>query len=183
MPGIKNPLRVIGSYIFLFFGDSVDLFAVYYDGPYESRGLFFLRAWVPEDQEIKDLDGDGRPEFQAILSSLRHPISLETAGVGKVLVIYRFVPSSQNGCARFITLKGMSYEKIFLEHAKKMKQEKKTFAWLAAIESTENPKLIREAMDEFWELPSIKDEDKKKIIELLVKNGFTGINPYDRNPR
>jgi hypothetical protein len=178
MPAEKNPLRVIGSYVFLFFGDSIDLFAVYYDGPYESRGLFFLRAWVPEDQEIKDLDGDGCPEFQAF-----GRVSPEFPQ-GRVFGIYRFVPNvDMYGCAKFIRVKGRPYEKIFVDYAKKVKEEKNIFAWLAAVESTENPELIKEAMDEFWRLPSLRDEDKKKIVELLVKNGFTGIKPYDRNSR
>jgi len=178
MPGLKNPLRVLGSYVFLFFGDSIDLFAVYYDGPYESRGLFFLRAWVPEEQEIKDLDGDGRPEFQAF-----GRVSPEFPE-GRVFGIYRFVPGVDlYSCAKFIRVKGKPYEKIFIDYAKKAKEEKNTFAWLAAIENTENPVLIKKAMDEFWKLPSLRDEDKKKTVEQLIKNGFLGIKPYDRNSR
>jgi hypothetical protein len=183
MPGSKNPLRVLGSYVFLFFGDSIDLFAVYYDGPYESRGLFFLRAWVPEEQEIKDLDGDGRLEFQAF-GRIKGSIPPEIAAVGKILTIYRFVPNSDRyGCAKFVSLKGKPYENIFLEHAKQMKDQKMIMAWLAAVESAENSQFISEAMDEFWKLPSLKEEVKKKIIGILVDNGFTGLKPYDRNPQ
>ncbi|TAN41562.1 MAG: hypothetical protein EPN22_15030 [Nitrospirae bacterium] len=45
--------------------------------------------------------------------------------------------------------------------------------WLAAVESTQNPELIRAALARLKTLPYINSKKKQELVELLIRDGFT----------
>lgn len=189
MPGCKDPvkpdcgdpLRRAGEFVALFMADT-ELFAVY--NPVTSFGsgeLSYLYAYVPE-QDITDIEGDGNLEIRAFIW-LKTDAKRLSVPITRVMAIYQYIEHDKNcGCSKFVRVKGRAYEKIYVEYANKMKKEKKIIAWLAAVESTENPELIKTALGEFKNLPSPDHNEKQSILEMLINNGFSGLKTSDKNP-
>jgi hypothetical protein len=175
-----NPLRDAGGYIALFMYGSE--FAIYHPlVNHGSGGLSYLYAYVPE-QEIRDIDGDGNLDIKAFVWLKDTPKRLSVP-ITQVMAIYQYIEHDKNcGCSKFVKVKGRAYEKVYMEYANKMKEEKKIVAWLAAVECTENPNLIRTALDEFRNLSSLDHKEKQVILEMLINNGFEGLKINKRNP-
>jgi len=175
-----NPLRDAGGYIALFMYGSQ--FAMYHPVVnYGSGGLSYLDAYVPE-QDITDIDGNGNLDIKAFVRLKDTPIRLSVP-ITQVMAIYQYIEYDRNcGCSKFVKVKGRAYEKVYMEYVNKMKQEKKIIAWLAAVECTENPDLIRTAVDEFMNLPSMDQKEKQVILEMLINNGFGGLKINKKNP-
>jgi hypothetical protein len=176
-----NPLREAGGYIFLFFMGFGDFFAAYNPvSNYGSGELSYLQEYVPE-QDIIDIDGDGNLEIKAFMT-LRD-IKRISVPITRVMAIYQYIEHDKNcGCSKFVKVKGRAYEKVYMEYANEMKLEKKMIAWLAAVECTENPDLIRTALDEFMNLPSPDQKEKQIILEMLINNGYGGLKIHKKNP-
>ena len=175
-----NPLRDAGGYIALFMYGSQ--FAIYHPVVnYGSGGLSYLDAYVPE-QEITDIDGDGNLEIKAFITLKGIPLKLSIP-ITQVMAIYQYIEYDRNcGCSKFVKVKGRAYEKVYMEYASRMKEEKKIVAWLAAVECTENPDLIRPALEEFVNFPSPDQKEKQVILEMLINNGFEGLKITRKNP-
>lgn len=175
-----NPLRDAGGYIALFMYGSE--FAIYNPvGNYGSGGLSYLREYVPE-QDITDIDGDGNLDIKAFVWLKDTPRGLSIP-ITRVMAIYQYKPYDKNcGCSKFVKVKGRAFERVYMEYANEMKQGKKTIAWLTAVECTENPDLIRKALDEFMSLPSMDQKEKQVILEMLINNGFGGLEINKKNP-
>ena len=156
---------------------------------------FFLRKMKPN---FADLDGDGY--YETIGYDYIRPTSVEEGNFwaregGEVLVIYRY----KNGFKR---IKGRSFEKYYMEHAHnlleknypawidKLKNTKTDSfdsqlkretvyriiaAWLATVESTQNPELIKAAFKKMRELPYPLEEEKQEIVKKLIEYGYTGL--------
>ncbi|MCL4456178.1 MAG: hypothetical protein M1147_07425 [Nitrospirae bacterium] len=181
-PSRKNAMQQVGAYIVLFFED--DDFGVYDTHRNKLFYLSYSKEWLPlgiyvPEQEITDIDGDGNIEIKAFVSlkgTIKNP-----GGRSNILSIYRYIPyDKQCSCQRFVLMKGKIYEKIFIEHANKMKENGDIKAWLGTIANIEDPELIKKTLTDFWKLPTPDDKNKQRIIELLTINGF--LKPDDKNP-
>jgi len=179
-PDCGNPLRKAGEFIALFMAESG--FAMYNPvGGHGSGELSYLFADVPE-QDITDIDGDGNLDIKAFVRLKDTPKRLPVP-ITRVMAIYQYIEHDKNcGCSKFVRVKGRVYEKVYMEHASKMKEEKKIVAWLAAVECTENPELIKIALDEFMNLPSLDQKEKQVILEMLINNGFRGLKINHKTP-
>ncbi|MBI5212125.1 MAG: hypothetical protein HY957_01980 [Nitrospirae bacterium] len=162
-----NPMRKIGSKILLFYDRG--RLGIYWD-ELMSGTLREFDGNVPI-QNIADIDGDGNFEIKAF-TYIKNPA--KSFSTFEVFGIYSYLYSKDCGCSKFARLKGKPFEKIYIEHAKKIKKSN-LVDWLAAIESTENPDLIKQALDEFWKLSFPDDKEKQRILELLIDNGSVGL--------
>jgi hypothetical protein len=146
------------------------------------------------NETIGDFDGDG---FVEVLN-----LELKEAGTGKnmdtganfgVRSIYRYVPGGGIGgqyypfpSPRFERVKGRKFEKYFMAHAKRqidkiqqlLNQKKYKYIeglildWLATVESTQNPELIKEALAQLESLPFPEEKRKKELIKMLIRDGY-----------
>ncbi len=178
----------------------VVIYQTWYSGSYRIGILDGRRytefALGTHEPVFEDLDGDGRYEVMAhqyITASskneFKEPIlNYSTKVNGPLLAIYRYTP-------RFERVKGKGFEKYFIEHAGELIEKKYPLwiekgkkpymtdavkrqlnyiveSWLATIESTQDPKIIKEALGKLKELPYPPGEEKKKVLERLIKNGY-----------
>jgi len=169
-PAGEHPLRQFvtqqGTIIAIFMND---FFGIYRDGAYIQNKLKIIHGNVGEN-DVADLDGDGYLEVKVMNGipniGSQGPVFLE---------IYRYIPWDQScQSSTFQRLKGRSLEHQFLDHANKMKSEGQVAAWLAAIESTEDPNLIKQALDEFLKEASSGSEHAK-LLDKLVNAGYSGL--------
>jgi hypothetical protein len=145
---------------------------------------------------FEDLDGDGMYETMAHkyielswATGVMEPISEFSHMVdGPLLAIYRYTPD-------FVRVKGKGFEKYFVAHAKELIEGKylkwleKGKAsgmtekvrkqldyivqnWLATIESTQDPVIIKDALKKLGNLPYPSTLAKKGTIERLVRQGY-----------
>ncbi|MBI5212127.1 MAG: hypothetical protein HY957_01990 [Nitrospirae bacterium] len=127
---------------------------------------------------------------EAFYERVRGPVISVDIG-DEILEIFRYA----NNCECFRRVKGKNFERYFLDHARNLIEKKypkwlgkakadsfdiKTRrqlnwiigGWLATVESTHNPELIREALNKLKELPYPSEEEKQKILEKLIQNGY-----------
>lgn len=186
-------LKKVGSLIILYQGG----FGDYKISIYEKNELRTLHLGR-KDPNFSDLDGDGYFEtigYEPISIRIAEYKSVEGERQANVLVIYRY----NNGFSR---IKGKSFEKYYMEHAQELIEKKypewldklnrtkeasfdrelkrRTVysiiaAWLATIENTQNPELIKETLKKLKELPYPSEEEKQAIVKKLVQYGYTGL--------
>ena len=145
---------------------------------------------------FEDLDGDGMNETMvhkyidlSWSTGVMEPISEFSHTVdGPLLAIYRYTPD-------FVRVKGKGFEKYFAAHAKELIEDKypkwmkkgETFGmtekvrkqldhivqnWLATIESTQDTRIIKEALKKLEVLPYPSPLAKQGTIERLVRQGY-----------
>lgn len=144
---------------------------------------------------FEDLDGDGMYETMVHLYiphvSPGMGVTEEVSHLdvdGPILGIYRHTP-------RFVRVKGKGFEKYFVAHARELIEKKyhewmergKTSGmtervrtqldyivenWLATIESTQDPRLIADALKKLEELPYPSPLAKKGTMERLIRQGY-----------
>lgn len=193
-PSYPNPLRLIktpkGESLVILF--NYDQLAIYNAGkPETETGLWHLDQCVNE-QNITDVDGDGWLEIRAYTNLTGIVSGCYEANIP---AIYKYIIGDKDcGCSKFVRVKGKKLEKIFMEEAEiligkeypkrfkkvtaksaedEIKQLNKTIeGWLAAVESTENPELIKAALKQLKKLPYPSEEEKQKILEKLIQHGY-----------
>lgn|GEM_PF-2874337 len=193
-----QPLIKIGHLVVLYQGLGNYYISVYdsessfYNSDFLVFNTVFLRTKKPN---FADLDGDGYFEtmgYDPISTKIADYKSSEAESQGNVLIIYRY----KNGFSR---IKGKSFEKYYMEHAQELIEKKypewfdklnKTksesldrelkrrtvysiiAAWLATVESTQTPELIKEALQRLKTLPYPAEEEKQKIVDNLIRYGY-----------
>ncbi len=81
----------------------------------------------------------------------------------------------------FHRLKWPTFSPAVISFDDKSKEQLKQIleGWLATIESTQNPALIRSALQKYRELPYPSDEDKQLIIDDLIAVGYSNLKIED----
>ncbi len=179
-----------------------DIYEFYGHGPFR---LWYLDQCVPEQEITDiDGDGFLEIKAYTTLEGRGECWYGSPGDRGYIPVIYRIAPRIKGALAdRFQGVKGKRLEKVLVQMAEEQKNnavefEKKRviksekekprieeghvlhihlgmIGWLAGIESTENPELIRKVLYEFQAMQYYDDETKKSIISLLVKHGYKGL--------
>ncbi|MCX5815126.1 MAG: hypothetical protein NTX75_02640 [Proteobacteria bacterium] len=173
-----------------------DMLKIYdLDNPYNHISLRLGSGGIEYLNDIVgDFDNDGY--IEVLTRELKVAGTGEDMGRGAevgVFSVYRYMPGGGTGgqyypspFPYFKRVKGQAFERFFLKQAKniykwiehdfKKKEyeliEMLQFNWLATIESTQNPKLIKEALSRFKSMPYPDKKRKDEMILLLIKDGY-----------
>jgi hypothetical protein len=142
---------------------------------------------------VGDLDGDGCVEVLTTgFKVAGSHMNMERGAEPGTLFVYRYVPgpgtdSEEYGPSQFPCfkrVKGRAFKRFFMDQASyiynwisKEKErdelERLILNWLATIESTQNPALIKEALRRFKAMSRPDAKGKERILKLLIKDGYS----------
>ncbi len=175
--------------------------------PYNRATLHLGGSYAYELKDIAgDFDGDGNIEvlnLELKVAGTKEDMIEANSGVRS---IYRYLYGGGTGGIYapspqpyFERIKGKAFEKYFMQHAQELIEaysqimanrelkfeekeklaEKIILNWLATVESTQNPKLIQEALAKLETLPYPDKKRKQKLIELLIQDGYPMLKQED----